>query len=65
MFRVMIYVQLNVKQVNSGVAIFAMIAQLNAISVQSLEMISVLLVLLGLSWIHQKSVLDLVLWGIT
>ena len=58
MFRVMIYVPLNVKQVNTEVDSFVITAQSNVISVQILETINVLIVLQVLQWIQLKSVLE-------
>ena len=60
-FKVEIYALLNVKQVNIGMANIAITVLLNVISAQILEMTGVLTALLVLHWIHQISVLDLVL----
>ena len=53
--------QLNVRQVNIGMANIAITVLLNVISAKILEMTGVLIALLVLHWIHQKSVLDHVL----
>ena len=61
MFRVMIYVPLNVKQVNTEVDMFVITAQSNVNSVQISVTINVLIVHQVLLWIHQIDVLEHVL----